>query len=140
MANCKLLLVADTAISHFYTYQAAKIKEKIQTLEAGKVLSLHHDQTKKENTPKSVVGHKLDLQKEAKENDRQEFSVIVAQHLKTLCQEQGYTHLTVIAEPKFLGSLRKNIDKNITDFIKEEISKDLIHADFKELESHLSLL
>ena len=139
MTNQKLILVADASVAHFYVYQANKIKERLETIVFDKTSPLHHDQVKKENTIKAnMANHKSDLQRDAKENDRQDFSMTVADHLKKLCQHQTYENLVLIAEPKFLGALRKSLDKQTAQLVDKELAKDLIHADPQEIESHLN--
>ena len=138
MTNNKLILVADASVAHFYTYQAGKIKERLQTIAFDKVSSNHHEQINKEDNLKADTSdHKSDLKRESKEHDRQDFSSTVADHLNKLCQNQAYTNLIIIAEPKFLGSLRKNINKQTTELVEKEVAKDLIHADVKDIESQL---
>ena len=138
MTNNKLILVADASVAHFYTYQADKIKERLQTMAFDSTSQTHHDEIKKDDGLKADTSdHKSDLKKETKENDRKDFSSTVADHLKKLCQDHNYTNIIIIAEPKFLGDLRKNLDKNIAGLVDKEIAKDLIHADIKEIETHL---
>jgi protein required for attachment to host cells len=135
----KLLLVANANIARFYKCQGTKIQENFYTLEAEKLLTLHLPQRHKENFygKLSCPSHFLDPHQEAKEINRKEFSRLVAEQVRTFYQEHLFSSFVIMAEPKFLGELRKDLDKQILTLITREVSKDLAHQSYSDLEKYL---
>ena len=44
----------------------------------------------------------------------------------------------LVAPPKFLGALRKELDKEVGKLVKEELPKDLSWLNARELEAYFS--
>jgi protein required for attachment to host cells len=52
-------------------------------------------------------------------------------------QQQRFDKLELIAEPKFLGLLRKYMDKGLKSAVSQEINKDLTHSSGPQLREQI---
>jgi protein required for attachment to host cells len=70
----------------------------------------------------------LDPATSPKEHETQNFAKLLAKHLKALHNEQHFEQLILIAPPKFLGLLRKELHKPLDQLVARTIHKDLTNA------------
>jgi protein required for attachment to host cells len=68
------------------------------------------------------------------------FARRVADHLAEACREQRFDELTIIAAPRFLGLLRKELDASVRERVVCELDKDLIHESEAEIAARLRAL
>ena len=61
------------------------------------------------------------------------FAARIAQWLTDARAQKRYDELRIAAAPRFLGQLRKALDKSVADVVTEEIPKDVTHEAPKEL-------
>jgi protein required for attachment to host cells len=59
--------------------------------------------------------------------EAQSFARRVAAHLAAALQQKRFDELRVVAAPRFLGYLRKELDAHVKATVSDELSKDLIH-------------
>ena len=59
-------------------------------------------------------------------------------YLEKARNQQRYDRLVVVAPPKFLGTLRKELGKEVSKLVSEEIPKDLSSLDARELERYFA--
>ncbi len=68
------------------------------------------------------------------------FARRLAAHLAEALRQKRFDELRIVAAPRFLGYLRKELDENVKATVGGELSKDLIHegndAIAKRLFSH----
>jgi len=57
----------------------------------------------------------------------QSFARRVAAHLGEALRQKRFDELRIVAAPRFLGYLRKELDPQVKAVVSEELSKDLIH-------------
>jgi CBS domain-containing protein/protein required for attachment to host cells len=69
--------------------------------------------------------------------EAQGFARRVAQHLAGALQQKRFDELRIVAAPRFLGHLRKELNAHVTATVTEEINKDLIHVSNGELTQRL---
>ena len=69
--------------------------------------------------------------------EAQGFARRVAQHLAGAWQQKRFDELRIVAAPRFLGLLRKELDPRVAATVTEELNKDLIHVDNGELTQRL---
>lgn len=69
--------------------------------------------------------------------EAERFAGQVADRLNQALQQHRYDELRIAAAPRFLGMLRKHLDKNVASTVTEEIDKDLIHLQNKEITARL---
>jgi protein required for attachment to host cells len=65
------------------------------------------------------------------------FARRVADHLAEACREQRFDELTLIAAPRFLGLLRKELDASVQERVVCELDKDLIHESDADIATRL---
>lgn len=73
---------------------------------------------------------KLDLEAER-------FAKQVADRLVQARRAQRFEQLRIVAAPKFLGRLRKALPHEVSDVVVDEIDKDLLQLDRRELTQRL---
>ena len=86
--------------------------------EAGKSRDLHGD---------------LEPATSPKEHEAQMFAKALAKHLKDLHNQQHYEQLILIAPPRFLGLLRKELPKPLDQLETHSIDKDLTGCSIEEI-------
>lgn len=59
--------------------------------------------------------------------EAQQFARRVAAHLADALRQKRFDELRIVAAPRFLGYLRKELDANVKAVVSGELSKDLIH-------------
>jgi len=87
-------------------------------------------QTMQGNATTSAGEDKLD-------HEAERFARQVAERLAEARREQRYERLRIVAAPKFLGRLRKVLPHEVSDAVVEEIDKDLLQLDRRELTQRL---
>ena len=73
----------------------------------------------------------------AKELEAQNFSKLLARHLKELHNQRHYENLVIIAPPKFLGMLRNELASPLDKLVTLTIDKDLTTASVESILSHI---
>jgi len=66
------------------------------------------------------------------------FAKRVAEYLDKARTKHRYDRLHLIAPPKFLGQLRKELGKEVQKLVTEELPKDLSWLSAREMETYLS--
>ena len=69
--------------------------------------------------------------------EAEEFARNVARKLDEAYQQHRFEELRIVAAPRFLGLLRKQLSKNVAQAVSEELDKDLIKASNRELTERL---
>ena len=64
------------------------------------------------------------------------FAKEVGRYLDKARQEQRYDELVLVAPPKFLGALRKELGKEVEKLVAEELPKDLSWFSERDLERY----
>ena len=68
------------------------------------------------------------------------FARRVADQLAQACREKRFEDLTIIAAPRFLGLLRKELDASVRERVVCELDKDLVHEADADIAARLSKL
>ena len=81
-------------------------------------------------------------------SDRQEMSAVehhvelfakrIGEHLEKARTDHRYERLCLVAPPKFLGALRKELSREVKKLVAEELPKDLSWLTARELEDYLA--
>lgn len=74
---------------------------------------------------------------EAVEHETDLFSKLVSDFLDQACNEHRYDKLCLIAYPKFLGMMRKNLSKETQRLVEDEVSKDISWQDTHDIEDYV---
>lgn len=73
----------------------------------------------------------------AVEHGAQVFAKEIGRYLEQARTQHRYDELVLIAPPKFLGALRKELDKEVQKLVADELPKDLAWLDTAELAPYL---
>jgi protein required for attachment to host cells len=73
----------------------------------------------------------------AQEHATELFAKRVGDYLDKARTEHRYDELVIVAPPKFLGTLRKELGKEVQKLVKDELPKDLSWFNSRELERYL---
>jgi protein required for attachment to host cells len=73
----------------------------------------------------------------AQEHEVELFAKQIDRFLDQARVKKRYDRLFVLAPPKFLGLLRKNLDKGVEKLVRDEIDKDLSWFDAREIDRFL---
>ncbi len=84
--------------------------------------------------------HAMEQATDPKEREAQAFAVEIARHIDRGRREGSFDALVLVAPPKFLGRLRQKLSKSARDTLVAELDKNLLEADGKTLERHVSAL
>jgi protein required for attachment to host cells len=77
--------------------------------------------------PSDAHEHSIDL-----------FSKRVGEYLEKARTQHRYDKLYLVAPPKFLGKLRKNLGREVEKLVADELDKDLYRANARELERYFA--
>jgi len=69
--------------------------------------------------------------------EAQDFARRVAQHLADAWRQKRFDELRIVAAPRFLGQLRKELDAHVSAVVSDELNKDLIHEGNGEITRRL---
>ena len=111
--------------------QTADLGDEVinQQADAGDAGALGHDQHAERHRRQRVVHHQWHQPAASDE--------IIDQPVMTGCdaasREHRFAHLRIAAAPRFLGRLRKALDREVSDVVDEEIDRDLLQLDTRTL-------
>jgi protein required for attachment to host cells len=74
----------------------------------------------------------------AVEHSARAFAKEVGRYLDKARIDHKYEHLVLVAPPKFLGALRKELDKEVEKLVVDELPKDLSWLNALEIERHFA--
>jgi protein required for attachment to host cells len=81
--------------------------------------------------------HTADPQVSPVEHENEIFSRTLTRYLGNALQEHRYKQLYVIAAPKFLGLLRRNLDKAVQESVVEELPNDISNFTTAQIEEFM---
>lgn len=128
------VIVADNARARIF--QSHTVMNHLQEQEAfvHSAARLSNRELVGDASGKSVDQHgSLDPATSAKEHEAQSFAKLLAGHLKELHNRQHYESLMLIAPPKFLGMLRKELPSPLDQLVTKTIHKDLTKASVEQI-------
>ncbi len=77
-------------------------------------------------------------QTSAVEHAVERFAKRVGEHLDKARQQGRYDQLVLVAPPKFLGALRKELHKEVEKLVTDELPKDLSWLNAREIERYFA--
>jgi protein required for attachment to host cells len=83
------------------------------------------------------AGDTSDPRVSAQQHTTDLFSKSIGEYLDKARLERRYDKLRLIAFPKFLGALRKNLSKATQDTVEDEISKDISQFAPQQIEEYI---
>ena len=139
------IVVADSARARIFTLSEAggKLQE---------IADLSHPESRLHDTELSsdLPGrtfdshgqgrHAMEQATDPKEREAHAFAVEIARYVERSQRDGSFDSLVLVAPPKFLGRLRPELSKAAREALIGELDKNLVEADGKTLERHLSAL
>ncbi len=84
--------------------------------------------------------HAMEQASDPQEREAQAFATEIARHIDRDQREGNFDSLVLIAPPKVLGRLRQKLSKSARNALIGELDKNLVEADAKTIERHVSAL
>ena len=84
--------------------------------------------------------HSMEQATDPQEREAQAFATEIAQQIERGQNEEKFDSLVLVAPPRFLGRLRQELGKAARNLVIGELDKNLVEADAKTLERHVSTL
>ncbi|MDH5435144.1 MAG: host attachment protein [Gammaproteobacteria bacterium] len=81
--------------------------------------------------------HDLEERTDVKESEAINFARSINAHLEKSRLNGAFRKLVVAATPSFLGILRKTLNSNTSKMVTQEIDKNLVKFDIKDVRKHL---
>lgn len=129
-----LVIVADNARARIFGSHS--VMGQLQELEGFVHPEAHlSNQELVSDSPGRSVGQHGSLapRTSAKEQELRGFAKMLALHLKDLHNQQHFEQLILIASPRFLGMLRKELPGPLDQLVTRTIDKDLTTASSEEI-------
>jgi len=81
--------------------------------------------------------HDLEERTDVKESEAINFARKINEYLEKSRIKGAFRRLVVAATPSFLGILRKTLNSNTSKMVTQEIDKNLVKLDIKDVRKHL---
>ena len=131
----KLIAVMDLNTLNLYEAQGIKIIKKIGGFSINSDTNHRKEKRQGYHSNKSSPSSFFDPHTAAKDIEHQESSKSASAYIeKTFTSNPSYKELMIVSEPKMLGFIRQNLNKNIKKSIVKEIHKDLVHHNEHDIE------
>jgi protein required for attachment to host cells len=88
--------------------------------------------------PDRPGGHSSDDEERTVEHYNELFAKRVAGYLDKARNDQRYERLVLVAAPKILGQLRKELGKEVEKLVVDELDKDLAWLNAREIEQYFA--
>ena len=128
------VIVADNARARIFTSDS--VIKKLQEIEgfAHPEAHLSNRELVGDASGKSVDQRgSLDPATSATDHEAESFARLLGKHLKDLHNQQHFDQLILIASPKFLGMLRKELPGPLDQLVTKSIDKDLTTASVEQI-------
>ena len=137
MKTTSWLVVANASAARFYNVKNMDELTEINTLihPASRLPEQELVSSKPGRTFESTGQrrHAMEPKTSQKKTEFEQFAKTISEHLETSLKKDAFSRLYIAAGPSFLGTLRKTFHPQILELITKEISKDLVHAEPKQL-------
>lgn len=82
--------------------------------------------------------HAMDPPTDPVAHERERFAHSLAERLKQAFGKKLFEHLVIVAEPAFLGELRRALDRDVAQRVSAEVNSNIVRLeDLEALRSHL---
>ncbi len=137
------VLVADKSRARFFKAKTASQIEEIMdfTHIEGRLheRDLTTDLPGKDANKGAPGKHSFQDKIEPKQQEAIDFSKHVARYIEDAVKENKFEQLMIIAEPSFLGMLRKQFSDEVKQLISFELDKNITTHDITDIREHLPL-
>mgnify|MGYP001546802779 CR=1 FL=1 len=128
------VIVADSARARIFSSHGTLSQlEEIEGFAHPEARASNRDITS-DAAGKSVDQHgSLDPATSARDHEAENFARLLGRHLKDLHNAQHFDQLMLVAPPRFLGLLRKQLPKPLDQLVEVAVDKDLSEASLEEI-------
>ena len=88
--------------------------------------------------PDRPGGHSSDDEERTVDHYNELFAKRVADYLEKARNDHRYERLVLVAAPKLLGQIRKELDKEVEKLVVDDLDKDLSWFNAREIESYFA--
>jgi protein required for attachment to host cells len=88
--------------------------------------------------PDRPGGHASDDENRAVDHQAELFAKRIGEYLDRARNQHRFDHLYLVAAPKFLGQLRKQLGKETEKLVTDELDKDLSWFNVRQLEEYVA--
>lgn len=86
----------------------------------------------------SGIQYSYEPELEPKDIEAAAFAVELDHFLTSAHTKKDFNHLYILADPSFLGLLRRHLNPEVRKTVVAEVAKELIHCKIEEIQDHLS--
>jgi protein required for attachment to host cells len=132
------VVVADSSRARFFSAEKPNGSlVELQTL-AHPEARMHEGEMVSDRSGKGRgMGHDVGHESAAKEEENMNFAARVTEALESARVSGKINRLYVVADPKFLGMIRKSCPAALQQLVEEEIAKNLATHSLDDIRSHL---
>jgi protein required for attachment to host cells len=142
MSSYAWIVVADAARARIFSTDNAKLPlQPLEQLVSPKARL--HERDLKSDRPGSTYDshgdgrHATGTNTSPKQQEAVRFAKTISENLELGRVNHEFDRLVLVAEPQFLGLLRKAITPEVAKLVSDEIDKDLSKADRNDIRRHL---
>jgi protein required for attachment to host cells len=131
----KLVVVLDINTLKLYEAQGIKINREIAIYEIKPDVNHRSEKGEGFNQKKSTPSSYYDPHTSAKDLEHQESSRLAISYIEQVYQGNAdFKELIIVADPKMLGFIRKDLSQQLKKVVVKEISKDLVNHSSQSIE------
>jgi protein required for attachment to host cells len=132
------VIVADSARARiFSSHTTVQQLEEVEAFAHTQSRRLNQDLVSDGPGRNSEWGDDYSPHSTAKELEAEGFAHSLAQHLKEMHDRENFRSLMLVAPPKFLGLLRKQLPSSLEKLVSRTVDKDLCTAPLEDIIDHL---
>lgn len=138
------ILVADSRLAKVFKQRNKGEELQVVSQIENNEIHLHNQDIKEgkpgrvfESGPKSYQRHTMNTEVAPKKQSAQRFARDLCQLLEHGRVEHEFEHLAIIAEPEFLGEIKRHLGSQLSKLVKLTIASDLTHSSTTSINAHL---
>jgi protein required for attachment to host cells len=131
------VVVADSSRARILSAETPKSTlEEIQTL-AHPEARMHEGDMVSDRSGRGRTNHDVGHESAAREEENFHFAARLCKTLESARNSGEFKRLYVVADPRFLGMIRKNCSSELQKMVESEIAKNLAAHSLEDIRSHL---
>lgn len=132
------VVVADSSRARIFSAEKPdSTLEEIQTLAHPEARMHEGDLVSDRSGRGRGIGHDMGHESAAREEENIQFAARLCESLEAARVKGQFIRLYIVAEPRFLGMIRKHCSSALQNMIESEIPKNLAAHRLDEIRSHL---
>jgi protein required for attachment to host cells len=132
------VVVADSSRARIFSAEKPdSILKEVQTLAHPEARMHEGDMVSDRSGRGRGIGHDMGHESAAREEENIQFAARVCETLEAARTKGQFIRVYIVAEPRFLGMLRKNCSNALQNLVESEIAKNLAAHGLDDIRSHL---